>query len=208
VRRAKKTALSWHVARTCNKRASFRGDDDVGEPLADDLGQPHACSELLLEMRLQRGKAFGEGGASFLDILGSDIAARGQDIAMSCDHVMLGSTQEPKALSYSSVDRSVIVEHADRCRRDPVGAAQWIRTVEQVPQRPPVMRIHPTPTTMFGAVMNHVAPLAECCEPVQRAVAGVMVEMRASQDNRRPAAFQENIFQGAAYAPSLAVAPA
>ena len=61
---------------------------------------------------------------------------------------------------------------------------------------------------MFGAVMDHVAPLAKCCKPVQRTVAGVMIEMRASQDDRRPAAFDENILQGAAYAPSLAVAPA
>ena len=102
----------------------------------------------------------------------------------------------------------MIVEHADRCRRDPVGPMQRIRTVKQVSQRPPIMRIHPAPTTMFGAVMNHVAPLAECCEPVQRTIAGIMIEMRASQDDRRPAAFQENVLQGAAHASSLAVAPA
>ena len=70
------------------------------------------------------------------------------------------------------------------------------------------MRIHPAPTAMFGAVMDHVAPLAECCEPVQRTVGGVMIEMCASQDDRRPAAFQENILQGAAHASSSAVAPA
>lgn len=56
--------------------------------------------------------------------------------------------------------------------------------------------------------MDHVAALAKRCEPVQRTVTGVMVEMRTGQDDRRPAAFRENVLHGAPHAPPLAVAPA
>jgi len=46
--------------------------------------------EPFLQRRLHRGKACG-GGAVLLDILGNDITAHNQDIAVYCDHVMPGS---------------------------------------------------------------------------------------------------------------------
>jgi hypothetical protein len=48
------------------------------------------------------------------------------------------------------------------------------------------MRIHPAPASMFGTVMDHVASLAERCQLVKRAVAGIMVEVSTGQYHWRP----------------------
>jgi len=72
----------------------------------------------------------------------------------------------------------VIVEHAERGGRDPVASQHRIGTVEQITQRTPIMRVHPAPASMFRAIVEHVAALAESRELVKRTVAGIMVEVR------------------------------
>ena len=112
------------------------------------------------------------------------------------------------ALWNLSVQRTAVVEHADRGGRNPVGTMHWVWSVEQVTERAPVMRVHPASTTMFGAVVNHVAALAECGQLVKRAVAGIMVEVSTGQYHRCPPALDQDILHRSSHAPSPAIAPA
>ena len=100
-----------------------------------------------------------------------------------------------------------MIEHADRRGRDPVGSEPGIRTVEQIAERAPVVRVHPAPAPVLRAVVEHVAALAERRELVEGTVARIMVEVRAGQYNRRPSPLQQNVFPRPSHASTLAVAP-
>lgn len=120
----------------------------------------------------------------------------------------LCSVAQPKRLSNVVVQRPAIIKHADRRGRDPLGPKHWVRTVEQVAEGAPVMRVHPAPSSMLRTVMDHVAALAQRRQLVERAVAGIMVEVSAGQHHRRPGAESQDVFRGPSHASALAVAPA
>lgn len=60
---------------------------------------------------------------------------------------------------------------------------------------------------MLGVVMDHVTALAERGELVERAVAGIMVQMRTGQHHRCPCAVGQDVLGWASHQPALAVAP-
>lgn len=88
-----------------------------------------------------------------------------------------------------------MTKHADRRRGDPVGPQYGIGAVEQIAERAPVMRVHPTPAPMLRTIVKYVAALAESRELVERAVAGIMVEVRAGQHHRRPSAVRQDVLR-------------
>lgn len=69
------------------------------------------------------------------------------------------------------------------------------------------MRVHPTSTAMLRTVVNHVAALAERCQLVKRAVAGIMIEMRAGQDHRCPFSHLKDVLSRSTNTPAVAVTP-
>lgn len=69
------------------------------------------------------------------------------------------------------------------------------------------MCVHPTSTAMLRTVVNHVAALADRDQRVQRAVAGVMVEMRAGQHHRRPFPDMEDVLGRPTNTSTIAVSP-
>lgn len=69
------------------------------------------------------------------------------------------------------------------------------------------VRVHPAPTTMFRTVISHVAALAECRQVTKRAVAAVMIEMRAGEHHWCPFAQANNILGWPTNAPTIPVAP-
>ncbi len=106
------------------------------------------------------------------------------------------------------VERPAIIEHAERGGADPVGAALGIGAVEEVTKRATVIRVHPAPAPMLGAVVDHVTALAERGELVERAVAGIVVEMCAGQHHRRPGAVSQDVAGRPSHPPALAITPA
>jgi len=69
------------------------------------------------------------------------------------------------------------------------------------------MRVHPTSPAMLRAVVNHVAALAERGQLVKRAVAGVMIEMRAGEHHRCPFAHMEDVLGRSTHTSTVAVTP-
>lgn len=57
------------------------------------------------------------------------------------------------------------------------------RILEQIPQRPHSKHIPPALPAMLGRIMDHVAALAKRAEVSGRAVARIMIEVRARQDD-------------------------
>jgi len=110
-------------------------------------------------------------------------------------------------LSIVRIKRPAVIEHADGSGADPVSTALGIGAVEQVADRAAVVRVHPAPAPMLGAVMDHVTTLAERGELVERAVAGVVVEVGAGQHHRRPGAVSQDVAGRSLHPPALAVAP-
>ena len=70
------------------------------------------------------------------------------------------------------------------------------------------MRIHPAPAPMFRAIVDHVTPLAQCRQLVERAVARVVVKVRTGQHHRRPRTVHQDVLCRPSHASTLAIAPA
>ncbi len=103
----------------------------------------------------------------------------------------LGFRSTDMAACIQAVGQLGILKHACRRRRDPIGTAPRIGPVEQIAERAPAVCIHPAPSAMFRCVVEHVAALAECSQPIKGAVAGVVMKMRARQHHRRPSSAGE-----------------
>jgi hypothetical protein len=69
------------------------------------------------------------------------------------------------------------------------------------------MGVHPTPAAVFRAIVEHVAALAQRRQLMERAVTGVVVEVRAGQYHRRPSTVYQNVLGRPSHAATLPVAP-
>ena len=61
---------------------------------------------------------------------------------------------------------------------------------------------------MLGPVVDHVAALAERCHLVERAVAGIVIEVRTGQHHRCPQPLNKYVLCGTSHTPPLPAAPA
>ena len=85
------------------------------------------------------------------------------------------------------------------------GSVQQIGAVEQITQRSPAMRVHPSPAPMLGRIVDHVAALAERRQLVEGAVAvaGIVVEVGTGQHHGGPPAAGEQIVRPSPHAPPM-----